>query len=97
MELFSLVGCPLFAGVPEGEWESLLSQVGARERPLSAGRDLALRGGSAPRAWGWFSAGRVDGGGTTTFWGNRSVLDSLGPGESLRRDLCPAPRGTPAG
>ena len=56
MELFSLVGCPLFAGVPEGEWESLLSQVGARERPfqrgetlLSAGERTQSMGGGARR------------------------------------------------
>ena len=55
MELFSLVGCPLFAGVPEGEWESLLSQVGARERPFQRGETL-LSAGSAHRAWGWCSS-----------------------------------------
>ena len=83
MELFSLVGCPLFAGVPEGEWESLLSQVGARERPFQRGRDLALRRGAYPEHGG--GGGVVLAGRVTVehhdFWGNRSVLDSLGPGK----------------
>ena len=79
MELFSLVGCPLFAGVPEGEWESLLSQVGARERPFQRGETL-LSAGERTQSMGVVLAGRV----TVEhhdFWGNRSVLDSLGPGK----------------
>lgn len=79
MELFSLVGCPLFAGVPEGEWESLLSQVGARERYFQRGETL-LSAGERTQSMGVVLAGRV----TVEhhdFWGNRSVLDSLGPGK----------------
>lgn len=79
MELFSLVGCPLFAGVPEGEWESLLSQVGARERPFQRGETL-LSVGERTQSMGVVLTGRV----TVEhhdFWGNRSVLDSLGPGK----------------
>ena len=79
MELFSLVGCPLFAGVPEGEWESLLSQVGARERPFQRGETL-LSAGERTQSMGVVLVGRV----TVEhhdFWGNRSVLDSLGPGK----------------
>lgn len=79
MELFSLVGCPLFAGVPEGEWESLLSQVGARERSFQRGETL-LSAGERTQSMGVVLTGRV----TVEhhdFWGNRSVLDSLGPGK----------------
>ena len=45
MELFSLVGCPLFAGVPEGEWgKPAVSGGGQGAAPFSGERPCSPRG-----------------------------------------------------
>lgn len=79
MHSFSLCASPLFAGVGEEELGPLLQKVGATERSFRRGETL-LSAGESTRFLGVVLAGRV----TVEhhdFWGNRSVLDSLGPGK----------------
>ena len=76
---FSLAGSALFAGVEKEELGPLLQKVGARERSFQRGETL-LAAGERARSMGLVLAGRV----TVEhhdFWGSRSVLAILEPGE----------------
>ena len=79
-EFFPVLGrCPLFAGLGEGQLPTLLSQLSPIRCRRSRGEALLQPGDQAP------GVGLVLSGGLRVvredFWGNRSLLAALGPGE----------------
>ena len=79
-EIFAaLETCPLFAGVERGALEALLPQLNPIRRSRDRGEALLRPGETAPGVGvvlsGQVRVVRED------FWGNRSLLTTLGPGE----------------
>lgn len=79
-EFFSvLTGCPLFEGIGEEELDGMLNCLGGIEKRAEKGSAVFLEG--APARW----VGIVLSGGVQVvredYYGNRTILAALGPGE----------------
>ncbi len=71
-------GVQLFGGIPKEELQALLKELGTERRWFGKG-DLIYRAGDKAKALGIVIKGRVQIE-NYDFWGNKSVLDSVGSG-----------------
>lgn len=89
MDFFTLSKTALFYGVTPQEVEEMLSCLGAEERHFAKG-EMVYRAGELVRALGMVLSGSVlienD-----DLWGNKSVLDRVGPGQIFAETYACAP------
>ena len=79
MEKKALLKAPLFTGIKEDEFQSVLKLLNATERTYTKG-ETVFHSGSVINQLGIILEGRIQIE-STDFWGNKTILDSLGEGK----------------
>ena len=91
MNFKALSKTSLFYGTTPREAEAMLNCLGAVQQCFTKGKTIYHMGDSVT------SLGMVLSGSVLIendeFWGNTSILDSIGPGTNLRRNVCMRLRG----
>ncbi|WP_407428707.1 Crp/Fnr family transcriptional regulator [Treponema sp.] len=79
MEKKALLKTPLFTGIKEDDFQSVLKLLNATERTYTKG-ETVFHSGSVINQLGIILEGRIQIE-STDFWGNKTILDSLGEGK----------------
>ena len=95
MDYKLLENAPLFKDVPPEEINVMLQCLGTEERDYDKGETI-FHAGDVIHNIGLVLTGRVQIE-NDDVWGNKSVMESVGPGFAFAEKLCLSSRGTPYG